>query len=285
MLPITVLALLSAVAVAAADGSQPAPPPWDVIDRGLQSHDFEHRRQTLAALGTIPGSSAEAVRRVENALLHDGDGRVRREAALALGRMGASSSIPALRQALDDHGEVAFAAAKSLTDLGDSSGRDTLIAVVAGKRSTSPGMMTNMVREAQHRVKHPEELLLMGAENAAGTMFAPAAMGMAAIEQTAHLRTSGSPARASAVAYLAKDPDPYAVTLLEWALQDDSKLVRLEAAKGLGARGSADSIGKLEPLLQDDHNAVRTMAAAAIIRLRDPARATTAQSTPATPKR
>lgn len=181
--------------------------------------------------------------------------------------MKAKSAIPDLRAALDDKGEVAFAAAKALTDMGDPEGRDTLVAVLAGTRKTNPGMMTNAVREAQHRIKHPEGMILMGANDAVGTMFGPAAMGMTAIEQTAGLHSKGSPARAAAAAYLAKDPDPYAVTLLEWALDDDSKTVRFEAARALAKRGSSASIPKLEKLLDDDHNAVRTMAAAAIVQI------------------
>jgi HEAT repeat protein len=81
------------------------------------------------------------------------------------------------------------------------------------------------------------------------------------------LQQKGAPGRAAAAAYLAKDPDPYAVTLLEWALGDDNHLVRAEAAKALGERGNAESIGKLEPLLRDEHTIVRSMAAASIIRL------------------
>ena len=41
---------------------------WAVIDRGLQSGDFEHREQTLLAVGTIGGTNREAVRRVVEAL-------------------------------------------------------------------------------------------------------------------------------------------------------------------------------------------------------------------------
>jgi HEAT repeat protein len=265
---VSVLAILSSVCfcsgfAAEGDVKQAA---WAQIDRGLKSGDFEHRRQALLALATVDGSDREAVRRVE-AALHDSDGRVRQQAALALGQMKATSAIPALKQALDDHGEVAFAAAKALTDLGDPSGRDMLIAVVAGDRSANPGITTNMIREAQRRVKHPQGMVLMGAEDAAGTMFGPAGMGLTAITEVAHLKSKGSPARAAAVAYIAKDPDPYAVTLLEWALGDDSRWVRIEAAKGVGQRGNAASIPLLEPLLKDDHNAVRCMAAAAIIRL------------------
>ena len=60
---------------------------------------------------------------------------------------------------------------------------------------------------------------------------------------------------------------PPRIKRLEWALADESRMVRIEAAKGVGLRGNADSIPKLEPLLKDDHNAVRCMAAASIIRL------------------
>jgi HEAT repeat protein len=116
-------------------------------------------------------------------------------------------------------------------------------------------------------MKHPEGLALLGAENAAGSMFGPAGMAITAARDAMDLKGKGSPGRAAAAAYLAKDSDPYSVMLLEWALDDDSRLVRIEAAKGLGSRGNSDSIPKLEKLLDDDHTGVRAMAAASIIRL------------------
>ena len=73
--------------------------------------------------------------------------------------------------------------------------------------------------------------------------------------------------RALATSYLAKDPDPYALTLLEWALQDNRAMVRAAAAKELGERGNQSSIDKLASLLKDSRTAVRNMAAASIIRL------------------
>jgi HEAT repeat protein len=240
---------------------------WETIDKGLKSGDFERRIQTVVALSAVSGTNADAVRRLVDVLKNDKDGRVRQQAALALGEMKAQSAIPDLRAALDDKGEVAFAAAKALTNMGDESGRDTLVAVLAGTRKTNPGITTNAVRDAQRRIKHPEGLILMGADAAAGTMFAPAGMGLNAIEQTAGLRSKGSPGRAAAAAYLEKDPEPYAVTLLEWALEDDSKLVRVAASKALAKRGNAESLPKLEKLLDDDHNAVKTMAAAAIVEI------------------
>ena len=106
------------------------------------------------ALATIDGSNGEAVRRVE-AALHDSDARVRQQAALALGQMKATSAIPALKEALDDHGEVAFAAAKALTDLGDPVRPRHADCGARGRPERLPGMMTNAIREAQRRVKHP----------------------------------------------------------------------------------------------------------------------------------
>jgi HEAT repeat protein len=262
---VSVLAVLLSVQFLTAAG--PVDKAWETIDKGLKSGDFERRIQTVVALSAVSGTNADAVHRLVDVLKNDKDGRVRQQAALALGEMKAQSAIPDLRAALDDKGEVAFAAAKALTNMGDESGRDTLVAVLAGTRKTNPGITTNAVRDAQRRIKHPEGLILMGADAAAGTMFAPAGMGLNAIEQTAGLRSKGSPGRAAAAAYLEKDPEPYAVTLLEWALEDDSKLVRVAASKALAKRGNAESLPKLEKLLDDDHNAVKTMAAAAIVEI------------------
>jgi len=265
MLRVSLLPLLFSVSLLTAAG--PVDKAWETIDKGIHSGDFERRIQTVNALSAVDGNNADAVRRLVDVLKNDKDGRVRQQAALSLGEMKAHSAIPDLKAALDDKGEVAFAAAKALTNMGDQSGRDTLVAVLAGTRKTNPGMMTNAVREAQHRIKHPEGMILMGADAAAGTVFAPAGMGLNALQQTAGLHSKGSPGRAAAAAYLEKDPEPYAVTLLEWALEDDSKLVRVAAARALAKRGNAESLPKLEPLLDDDHNAVRTMAAAAIVEI------------------
>jgi HEAT repeat protein len=238
---------------------------WAALDKALQTGSTEHRQQAIVALSTLAGD-AQAAKRAEN-LLQDESIRVRQSAALALGKIGDKDAIPYLRKALDDTSEVAFAAAKALEDLGDTSGRGVLIAVLAGERKDGPSMTTKAVREAKQKMHHPEGLLLMGIGDAAGTIFWPAGMGISAAQDTMSLQSKGSPGRAAAAAYLVKDPDPYAVSLLEWALSDDSHFVRIEAARGLGERGNAQSIAKLDPLLGDSHPAVRAMAAAAIIRI------------------
>ena len=240
---------------------------WDVLDKSLQGGIFQSQ-EALAAIASIRQPDASAVKRCI-AALRDKHPQVRQYAALALGELKSKDAIPYLQSALDDTGEVAFAAAKALMDLGDSSGEEVIIAIIAGERRDTPGILQNAVRDARSKLRHPRDLLLMGAATASGSVFPPAAMGLEAVTDTAQLHGSGTPGRASAAAYLAEDSDPHAIPLLEWALGDDNHLVRLEAAMALGARAGRASVPKLEFTLADHHNSVRDMAAASIIRIED----------------
>lgn len=259
---------LSALLLQAADGSGPRWQAWFTLNLSLNDPSPEHRQTGMAALAAIGEPNAEAVKRAENAL-QDPDPQVRQSAALALGEMNAYAAIPWLKQALGDSPEVAFGAAKALTKLGDSSGRDVLIAVLAGERKGAPGFTENAERKAREQMHHPAGLALMGVQDAAGAMFGPVAVVIPITRESLRLRSKGGQARASAAAYLTKDPDPYAISLLEWALNDDEPVVRLEAAKGLGERGNAASVPKLVTALGDTSEVVRTMAAAAILRITD----------------
>lgn len=242
---------------------------WTTLSGSLTSGDTQHRREALAAIGTIDGQNAQAVKAATDAL-QDKNADVRQAAALALGEMRAETAIPALKQALDDTGEVAFAAAKALSELGDDAGRDVLVEVLAGERKDiKPGMLKNAAREGKSKLHHPGGLVLMGAEDATGAMFGPVSFVFPAVKDAVGLHGKGAPARAAAAAYIARDPGPYAITLLEWALNDDDEFVRLEAAKGLGQRGNAASVNSLRPLLNDPHSIVRDFAAAAIVRIGD----------------
>lgn len=228
---------------------------------------LEHKQEALVALGTIPGTDERAVKMTVDAL-HAKDAQVRTAAANALGEMKATSAAPELKAAFDDTGEVAFAAARALVNMGDPAGREVLVAVIAGDRKDTPGMLTNMVRDARRRVKHPQGLLLMGAGDATGAMFGPpAAIPFGAAKEA--FKMKGVSGRAAAAAALEKDPEPYAVTLLEWALSDHNWEVRAYAAKALGVRGNDGSIAQLQKLLADDRNTVRTYAAASIIKIQD----------------
>jgi len=238
---------------------------WEVLDKSLHDGSTERRQQAIAALSTM-GEMDEAVKRVEGAL-DDKDVLVRQSAALALGTMKAHAAASRLQQALDDSPEVAFAAAKALMEIGDQSGEAMLIAVLAGERKDGPGMMTNAMRKAKNKLHHPQGLILMGAQDATGAMFGPVSFAIPAVKDAVDLKGKGGPGRAAAVAYLVKDPDPYSVALLEWPLDDNSHLVRLEAAKGLGQRGNLESVPKLQVLFKDSQVIVRDMAAASILRI------------------
>jgi HEAT repeat protein len=241
---------------------------WAVLDESLQDGSPDHRQQALAALATLGTDNPEAVRRAV-AALRDKHKFVRRAGAMVLGELKARSAIAELTGALDDSPEVALAAAESLTTLGDPKGREILAAVIAGDRSDTPGLFTNALRKAKSELHHPETLVLMGTQDAAGAMFGPAAIVIPVVKNAIRLEGKSAPGRVAAVAYLAKDPDGSVIQLLEWALKDDSRYVCLQAEQDLGARGNAGSIEKLEPLLHDEHTQLRVMAAASIIRIMD----------------
>jgi HEAT repeat protein len=262
---VVVLALTALVPAYTIQAAAPADAAWDTLQKLLNGSQ-DHKREALRALGAVDPGNEKAVKTLVDAL-QDKDPQIRAAAAAALGEMKARQAIGSLRDAIGDKGEVAFAAAKSLSEMGDSGGRDMFVAMIAGERTDTPGLLANGVRDARKRLKHPQGLILEGMEDAGGALFPPAGYGITAAKEA--FKEKGSSSRAIAAAYLAKDPDPYAITLLEWALSDSSWGVRAAAAHGLALRGNAGSIPKLQFLLTDDSHAVQTMAAAAILRITD----------------
>jgi HEAT repeat protein len=239
---------------------------WETLDKSLRDGDPEHRKEAIAAVGTI-GNIAEARKRVEQALTDKGT-EVRQTAAGTLAEMQARESVPALQAALDDNPEVSFAAAKALWDLGDDTGRWVIQQVLEGDLKDAPGRVQGAVRDAKKKLHKPSELAVMGAKEATGQFLGPASLGIKIAQQA--MKDGGAPGRVAAAGMLAKDSDPYALTLLEWALTDKSDksgAVRAAIAKALGVRGNEQTIPKLVPSLSDDRNLVRVMSAASIIRL------------------
>lgn len=240
---------------------------WDALRSGIEEKDAERRKTAIAAIGTI-GDNAEAAKLVERGL-QDKDSEVRQTAAATLGAMGAHDAIPSLQAALDDNPEVSFTAAKALWDLGDSSSEDIIEAVFTGERKDKPGKVHSAIKEAKHKMRNPSELAFMGAKEATGAVFGPASIGVVALHEAMKemKNDAGAAGRAAAAAILAKDSDPYALTLLEWGLADKNWAVRVAVAKALGERGNQQTIAKLAPMLSDEHHAVRYMAAASMVKL------------------
>ncbi|HLG99592.1 MAG TPA: HEAT repeat domain-containing protein [Bryobacteraceae bacterium] len=237
---------------------------WDTLKQGLADGDAAHRKTAIAAVGTI-GPVPEAVKLVCSGL-QDKDATVRQTAAETLGEMGSPDAIPSLKTALDDNNpQVSYTAAKALWALGDRTGREIFQEVLTGERKDAP----SKIHEAIKKKLSPGQLALMGADSAGGVFLGPASIGITAIHEAIKdtRGDTGAPGRAESAAELAKDQDPYALTLLEWALGDSNWAVRLAVAKALGDRGNQDTIPKLSSLLQDDRHAVRYMAAASMVKL------------------
>jgi HEAT repeat protein len=97
-------------------------------------------------------------------------------------------------------------------------------------------------------------------------LLGPFSIGIYAAEQA--FKDGSSAGRTLATTLLAQDCDNDAVRLLEKAFASDkSWAVRAASARALGQCGGPNSIPKLEQGLSDSHDAVRDMAAAAIVRL------------------
>lgn len=259
------LALVLALPLAALV-AQPEKTSWGILKDGLMDKNPDVRRQAVTAIGSI-GLAPEAIRLVEDAL-HDTDPLVRETAAAELGDMKSKQSIPALRAALDDENEVAFAAAKALWDLGDRSSRPFLEDVVAGQQKTAPGVVTGAVRDAKQKIHQPKTLVMMGFREATGALLGPFNMGLVAAEDA--LKDGTASARVLSVSLLAQECDVVTLQLVEKAsVNDKNWAVRAAAAKALGKCGKPDAIPTLERDLSDSHPGVKFMSAAAIVRLSD----------------
>ena len=240
--------------------------PWVILREGLADGRADHRRQALLAAASI-GATPESLKFIEEGL-RDKDTIVRQTAATVLGQIKAPESIPALQVALDDNSaEVRFTVAKALTEMSDASGKRFLEQVVTGERKDKPGFLAQNAKKAKKELT-PTELALMGVKEAAGVLIGPAASGIVVIEKVVkNGKSDGVSGRAIAAGELADHPDDYTRPLLEWALTDNDPVVRAAAARGLGRCGNEQSIPKLQTAMNDQHTAVRMMAAASVIRL------------------
>ena len=238
--------------------------PWQLLTTTAASRNPTHRREAIAALGTI-GSQRRVLRLLEQAL-SDKDSSVRQQAAGTLGDLRARRSIPRLKQALnDDSPEVSFAAARSLWLMGDRTGREVFLQVLSGDKPASDGVLKNGFEATKKKLKDPKKLAILGAKEAADSLFGPAGWGIKVIEHVIQDRSAS--ARAMSAILLGPDATADALKQLREALSDQSWIVRAAAAQALGASRRREQIQHLRPLLRDDKNAVRCLAAASIVRL------------------
>jgi HEAT repeat protein len=258
---LTIALVLPAVGLLA----QPEKTAWNVLRPGLVDTNPLNRRQAVTAVGSI-GLDPEAVRLVE-ATLKDSDSLIRATAAAELGEMKSRQSFPALKAALDDpSGEVGFAAARSLWDLGDKTGRGFLEDVVAGQQQATDEGFKGAVHRTKRLAHDPKAMAVLGAKEASGALLGPFNIGVIAADQA--FKDTSLAARMLALNLLAEDCDTQTLKLLEAAaIGDKPWAVKAAAAKALGRCGNPDAIPKLEQNLSNSNAAVKFMSAAAIIRL------------------
>ena len=259
---VTIAFLLPAACLLA----QPEKSAWEVLKAGLVDTNPLNRRQAVTATGSV-GLDPEAIRQVEWALQKDTDPLIRATAAAELGEMKSRQSFPALKAALDDpEGEVGFAAAKALWDMGDKTGRGFIEDVVAGQQVATDGGVKGALRRADRLRYDPKKMAVIGAKSASGALLGPFNIGVLAAEQV--FKGGAVAVRMQALNLLAEECDTQTFKLLEAASTDDKTWAeKAAAAKALGRCARPEAIPKLEENLSNSNAAVRFMSAAAIIRL------------------
>jgi HEAT repeat protein len=269
----------------AASAKSPSGAAWDVLTASASNRNSLRRAEAVVALGTA-GSQKRILRLVEQAL-DDSDAAIRELAARTLGEMRARSSIPKLTHALnDDSPDVSFAAAKALWSMGNRSGRDVFLKILSGEKNASgghmkSGLLKDQLEATKKKLDDPKGLAVMGAKEAATSLFGPAGWGIRIMEELTHDRFAS--ARATSAILLGPDATLDTLHQLQDALNDKNWIVRAAAAQALGTSRHHEQIPFLQPLLEDSKPAVRCMAAAAIVRLSaGPAVATAPQGASAT---
>jgi hypothetical protein len=232
---------------------------WEILNTACTGDKTGVRATAIRVLGLMP-NDAKALKLAEEAL-NDDKPEVRSAAAVALGDMKAKTSIPKLREALDDKDpSVALAAAHSLELMHDNSAYEVYYEVLTGQRKAGRGLIASETSI----LKDPKKMAQLGFEEGIG--FVPfAGIGWGAIKVMT--KDDSSPVRAAAAKVLAKDPDPAATKALADAVGDKSWLVRAAALEALAKRGDPSVLDTVKLSMSDEKGAVKYTAAAAVLRL------------------
>jgi HEAT repeat protein len=235
---------------------------WDVLKSGLDDPATVKRATAVRVLSLLTGETRAVT--LACRALSDSKAQVRVAAAIALGELHAKSAIPKLQAALSDKEPVVvLAAAHSLLTMKDTSAYQAYYEILTGERKGSKGVVAAEI----DTLKDPKQLALLGFEEGIG--FVPfAGIGYAAVKTM--VKDDSSPVRAAAARVLADDPDHGTDdALIQAATGDKSQLVRTAALDSLSRRGHTAVIDRIAPALNEDKDAVKYTAAAAIVHLSD----------------
>ncbi len=260
-LHISLLALLAGSAAFA----QPEVTSWNILRDGYHEKFIDTRRQALTAVGSI-GETPDVIKLLSEAL-RDDDLELRETAAAVMGQMKCRGCIPALKVALDDEsGEVSFAAAKALWDMGDRSGRTMIEQVLTGETKSGPGVIESAKRQARTTLHDKKAIAFIGAKEATSILLGPASLGVTAAEMA--LKDGQGGGRTLSATMLGEDCDASVLQLLEQEIGTEKNwAVKAAVARSIGRCKNKDAIPVLEQQLSESHALVRFMAAAGIVRL------------------
>lgn len=268
---IVVIKLLINALTVQACAQTAADPAWSLLEASLTQKSAARRVAAVRVLGLIP-NDPHAVELAEKAL-QDKNSAVRAVAATSLGMMHASAADPELKQALKDKNlAVVMAAAHALSLLNDPACYDVYYAVYTGARKNDQGMIAQ-----EMKVLHdPKQLVEMGVDEGIG--FVPfAGDGWEAYQTVMKDKKDGTAAKAALVSALAKDPASRTGKLLLAVSRNRNWVLRVAALQAIATRGDPVLLPGIEPRLSDSKRVVRYAAAAAVIRLEDAAKVTTAE--------
>jgi HEAT repeat protein len=244
---------------------------WQALDRGLHDGNPAKRVQAVTAMG-IMRPQPKSVALVESAF-EDKDYSIRQAACAALAQMRSWSSIPKLREALNDKApEVVFGAAKALYDLGDPTGRQVLTAVLLGDQADASGFFSSSMHDMKAKMHDTKGLLLIGFKETAGIFLGPAGAGIGVAEGL--LKDANASGKTVVAAVLAEDKNPESAKAIRQGLGDKNWTVRAACARALALAGHAEAFNDIAALLDDKREEVHYSAAAAMIRLKQPSHLT-----------
>jgi HEAT repeat protein len=241
---------------------------WAILTDGLQDANPARRVQDVSAMG-IMRPQPKAIALVESAF-EDKDYSIRQAACVALEQMKSKPSIPKLKEELNDKApEVVFAAAKALYSMGDPTGREVLVAVLLGDQADTSGFFASSIHDMKAKMHDTKGLLLIGVKEGAGAFLGPASMGIPVAEGL--LKDSNANGKTVAAALLSKDTQPDALKAIRQALGDKNWTVRAAASRALALTDKTEAFDDIAALLNDVKIEVQYSAAAAVIRLKQPA--------------
>ena len=257
VLPAILLFALGPYALAQA----PVDKAWTVLQAGLAGKTLAERALAVRVLGLLENDPKAPDLALK--ALGDGNPEVRAAAADALGEMEAKSAAGKLAEViLSDEKDVSviLACARAMIELGDNRGYGVYYAVLTGERKSGGALLDDQKK----MLSDPKKMAQFGLEQGIG--FVPFG-GMAYSGFKMLTKDDVSPVRAAAARVLIKDPDPKSGEALLNAASDKRWIVRMAALDSLARRGDPAVIPQIASKLDDEKNAVRYTAAAAIIRL------------------